>query len=249
MTVRKLTSLQHPIVKHIVHLRQNHDYRDEYRSVVIAGEKEVREIGSHVPVKVLFVYDESLIPDTIKAQEVYIVNEEIMQKASGMRAPEGFLAEVEMPQRSDLKGAKRVIVLDGINDPGNLGSILRTALALGWDGAFIVDESCDPYNDKALRAARGSTFRLPIARGSWNDLGSIIQDNQLDVYAADLKGTSASDLKLNQGIALVLGNEAHGISEQGASRSKKVTIPMDGQMDSLNVSVAGGILMFLLKGA
>lgn len=248
MTIRTLTSLQHPLVKHLVHLRQNHDYRDDHRSVVIVGEKEVREIGAKTPVKTLFVLNESMIPEGIDAKDVYVVNEEILFKTSGMRTPEGVLAEVEMPPSNPLQGFDRIVVLDEVSDPGNLGTILRTALALGWQGAFVIDGSCDPYNDKALRAARGATFRLPIGRGSWSDLSKIIETNQLDAYAADLKGMPISEVKSKK-IALVLGNEAHGLSEHATSACKKVTIPMEGPMESLNVSVAGGILMFGLKGA
>lgn len=247
MAIRKLTSLQHPIVKHIVHLRQNHDYRDEYHSVVIVGKKEVVEIGSKTLVKALFVYDESFVPENIQAREVYMVTEEIMHKISGMMSPEGFLAEVDMPLNDDLKGSKRVIVLDGVNDPGNLGNILRTALAFGWD-AFIVEGSCDPYNDKALRASRGASFRLKMGRGSWADLDRIIQDNKLEAYAADLNGTPAPALKFDKGIALILSNEARGVSAEANARAQKVTIPMSGLIESLNVASAGAILMFLLKG-
>ena len=86
-----------------------------------------------------------------------------MKKISGMQTPEGLVVEIEMPKPAPLEGLKYLLALDGVSDPGNVGALLRTALALGWQGIFILDESCDPFNDKALRSARGATFRLPLA--------------------------------------------------------------------------------------
>lgn len=241
---KQVTSLQHSSIKHLVKLRQNHDYRDEHQSVVISGKKEVEEIGRQVHVKLLLVYDDTWIPRGVEADEVLVVSEEIMRKASGLQNPEGIIAEVALPKLSNLQGFKRVVVLDGVSDPGNLGTILRTALALGWDGAFIVDESCDPFNDKALRAARGATFRLPIGRGSWQDLMQIINSNHLRPLVGDLHGTALTDIKLEGGVALVLSNEARGVSEDAANYCERVTIPISHSMESLNVAIAGGILMY-----
>lgn len=244
---KQITSLQHSSIKHIVKLRQNHDYRDEHQSVVISGKKEVEEIGRQVHVKLLLVYDDTWIPKGIDADEVLVVNEEIMRKASGLQNPEGIIAEVSLPKLSKLDGLKSIVVLDGVSDPGNLGTILRTALALNWDGAFILEESCDPFNDKALRAARGAAFRLPIARGSWKDLLEIINKNQLRPLVGDLRGTALSEIKLNSGVALVLSNEARGVSEDAANYCERVTIPISHSMESLNVAIAGGILMYTLR--
>lgn len=244
--IRKLNSLQHPLVKHFVKLRQNHDYRLEHRSVIIDGIKPIREICTKSPAKILFAYDETFISPEVKAQEVFIVSESIMQKVSGMKSPEGVIAEVSMPEWNSLKDKRLLIVLDKINDPGNLGTILRTALALGWEGAFILNESCDPFNEKALRASRGAVFRLPMRLGSWEDLKSLIKENNFHPFVAGLNGKKLADVKINHHVMLILGNEAHGPSPEAMSLCQQVTIPMPGQMESLNVSIAGGILMYEL---
>ena len=244
---KQLTSLQHPIVKHLVKLRQNCDYRYDHQAVIVEGVKPIKELVSKRPFKTLLVLDESLVPPGAKSKETYVVTEGILHKISGMQTSEGILAEVEMPANASLKGCKRLIVLDGINDPGNLGTILRTALALGWEGAFIIQDSCDPYNEKALRAARGATFRLPIAQGSWEDLKRLITVNRLNPVVADLDGVAPDELKKKkEGIVLILGNEAHGPSAEAKSLGQAVTIPMPGPMESLNVSVAGALLMYAL---
>lgn len=249
MEVREITSLQNSIIKHLVRLRQNHDFRVEHNTIVISGIKQVREVCAHTHVRTLLVYDETFIPKNLRPDVVYIVNEEIMQKASGLLNPEGILAEVEMPKASDLKGLKKIVALDRVSDPGNLGSILRTALALGWDGAFILEDSCDPYNDKALSAARGATFRLPIGRGDWKDLQNLIEQNELMSFVGDIKGIPLDEVNPTDKTLIVLSNEAHGVSNQAAKMCQKVTIPMDTEMESLNVSVAGGILMYALQGS
>ena len=243
----EITSLVHPIVKHLVKLRQNTDYRYDHQSVIIEGIKTVKEVAQTHPIKTLVAYDGTFIPRGVKGKEVFIVNEAIMKKVSGMQTPEGILAEVEMPKPASLNGLRYLLVLDRVSDPGNVGTILRTALALGWEGVFIVNESCDPFNEKSLRASRGATFRLPIAFGTWKDVKKIVDENKLTPLVADLNGKDLSEIKPAKGIALVLSNEAHGPSEEAQKLCQKVTVPMPGKMESLNVSIAGGILMYALR--
>lgn len=244
----EITSLQHPLVKHLVHLRQNKDYREEHQSALIEGSKLISEVCLHKKAKIIITCNKMLIPSGIKAEKIVIVNEAVMDKISGLKASEGLAAEVEIPKQASLRGLQWILACDGINDPGNLGTILRSGLALGWEGAFILNNSCDPYNDKAVRAAKGATFRLPLAMGSWVELNQIISENNLQPLAGDLKGTLMNDVQIKKnGVLLVLGSEAHGISDEAKSLCKKIQIPMPGDMESLNVAVAGGILMYFLR--
>lgn len=244
---KEITSLQHPLVKHFVRLKQNRDYREEHHSVVIEGNKIIHEVCKTHPTKAILACDSTLFPKGLSADQMIIVNEQIMKKISGVQSPEGLIAEVSLPTPSSLKGMKRILACDGINDPGNLGAILRTGLALGWDGAFILNNSCDPFNDKALRAAKGATFRLPLAHGSWDQLKEIVKANKLQPLVADMEGQSIDSLPAPKGVLLVLSNEAHGLSDE-AKPFQKIKIPMPGEMESLNVAIAGAILMYLLKG-
>lgn len=235
--VREIESLQNPLIKHLTKLRQNRDYRHEHHSAVIEGVKMIREIGK---VKTLLTYDETLVPEGVKADEIITVNESVIKKITGLETSDGLLAEVAMPAPSSLKSFKRIMALDSVNDPGNLGTLIRTALAFGWEGVFLLENCCDPFNEKAIRAAKGATFRLPYAYGTAKELFNL----NLPVFAADIKGQAPSPI--DKGI-LVLGNEAQGLSEAFAS-ADKVSLPMSGPMESLNVSVAGGILLYLMKG-
>jgi RNA methyltransferase, TrmH family len=245
--LKEISSLQHPLVKHLVKLRKNSDYRHEHSSVLIEGVKFVSEICQTLQPKTLLACDETLIPKKLKAENVIIVSEDILRKISGLKAPEGVLAEVPLPKMDSLQNKKYIIALDRVSDPGNMGTLLRTALALGWEGVFILEDSCDPFNEKALRAARGATFRLPLAIGNWITLQEIIKKNKLHPLVADLHGKKLNTEISKEGILLVLSNEAHGLSSEAKEICEKITIPMPGPMESLNVSVAGGILMHALK--
>lgn len=243
--MRRITSVQHPLVKHLVKLRQNRDYRYDHQGVMVEGVKPVHEVCSHLKPTLLIAWDETLFP-LGHADECYVlVNRQVMEKISGMQSPEGLVAEIPMPKPASLKGKKRILALDGVSDPGNVGTLLRTALALGWEGAFLLGEGCDPFNDKAMRAARGATFRLPLAWGSWDILKKLIVEEGLKPLAADFGGEEPGPMT-KQGVVLVLGNEAMGVSDTARKLCQPVTISMPGEMESLNVAVAGGILMFAL---
>lgn len=244
---RHITSLQHPLIKHLVKLRQNHHYRYEQESVVIEGIKPITEICDHFKPKLLLTSDPNFISPQMHPTDLYTTTEEVMRKVSGMIKSEGILAEFPLPPNNCLKGMRSILILDTINDPGNLGTLLRTALALGWEGAFIVGDSCDPYNEKALRAARGACFNLPICQGSWEELYSLISINHMSPLIADLNGISPHSVNLQQPIALILCNEARGPSPEALALGRAISIPISKKMESLNVAAAGAILMYLLQ--
>ena len=231
MIAKEITSLQHPIVKHLVKLRKSSAYRKEQRSVLVVGTKQVRELIELGLVKTLFSSNSIDAPH-------YKVTPEIVKKITGVVSPESLAAECLLPDSVDLSHKQTVLVLDGVSDPGNLGTLLRTALSFGWDGAFILPSCCDPYNEKALRAAKGATFRLPLQFGAVDDLKKMHSHH---VYIADAKGKAAS---FQKPMLLVLGNEANGVSPAVRALGQPVAIPMKGGTESLNVAVAGGILLY-----
>ncbi|MBA3958374.1 MAG: RNA methyltransferase [Parachlamydiaceae bacterium] len=244
---KTITSVQHPLVKHLVRLRQNHDYREEHHSVLVEGSKLIGEVCPYHPTKMVISYSLESIPIGVKADEIVLVNESVMRKISGVMSPEGIIAEVTKPASASLKDKKRILACDGVSDPGNMGTLMRTALGLGWDGFFILESSCDPFNDKALRASKGATFRIPIAFGSWNDLEQLAKENLLTCLVADMEGKPLDTCEKAKNILLVLSNEARGASAEALKLCQPITIPMPGAMESLNVAVAGGIMMYHLR--
>jgi TrmH family RNA methyltransferase len=246
--LQKILSLQHPIVKHLVNLREDRDYRYKTNSVVVSGLKLIEELSSHQHFQKLFVEEGFLPSFPYRTDELFEVSPQILKKVTGLKNPEPIAAEITMPSTQDLTSANFLLILDGISDPGNLGTLLRTALALGWEGAFITCGSTDPFNEKAIRSAKGATFKLPLRSGTWEELKNLLQKKQFTLFAADAKGQDIKDCKTSGlPIALALGNEAHGISSELKKNAKMLAIPMHGPMESLNVASAGAILMYELK--
>jgi TrmH family RNA methyltransferase len=245
MELHSLTSLQHPLVKHLVKLRLDSAYRHEHQALVLEGAKPIQEVASLVT-KLLYTPAYAAFASSFSGEK-WQVTDAIVHKISGMISPEGIVAEIRMPSFVSLDKAQQVLALDGISDPGNIGTLLRTALALGWEAVYFLPGSCDPFNEKALRAARGAHFKLALAKGTAEDLQQWVQSEKVQSLVADLKGKVPEKVSMASRRLLVLGNEAHGASKAVRQFCEPVTLPMPGEMESLNVAVAGGILLYLLS--
>lgn len=240
----KITSTQHPIVKRFVKLRQDKSFRKEEKSVVIVGERLVKEISCHFKLKTLIIDHD--FPG-ITAAQTFMATPEILKKITSLNQPEGIAAEIALPEEKKLQDKKRLLVLDRISDPGNLGTLLRTALALGWEGVFLTPGTADPFNEKAIRAAKGASFLLPLYEGTYEELELLIREEKMTVYVADLEGNSLEKLTAKPPLALILGNESQGPSAWSKKHGSLITIPMGENAESLNVASAGAILMYTLK--
>jgi len=248
MLTREIKSLQHPIVKHLFKVRSDRHYRQSENSAFILGDKMIFELPGTIQLKTLLLAEELELPKHIKAEKLFRVSSAILKKISGMQNPESIAAEVALPKMCDLAQKNYLIALDGVSDPGNLGTLLRSALALGWEGAFITSSSADPFNDKALRAAKGATFRLPIQIGTLDELEELIRANHASVCIADLEGRPLQKAEVRPPLMLVFGNESKGVSPRLKKSAQALCIPMHGAMDSLNVAAAAAIFMYTIKG-
>ncbi|QZA59396.1 TrmH family RNA methyltransferase [Candidatus Rhabdochlamydia porcellionis] len=241
-----LSSLQHPLVKHLVKLRRNRAYRYEQKTVLISGIKLICELSQKFSFKNILIEKTYRPLFSYKAQQTNTTSLAILEKITGLEAPEPIAAEVCMPIFQDLKSSKRLLILDRVVDPGNLGTLLRTALAFDWD-VFLVEGCVDLYNDKALRAAKGATFFLNLTQGSLVHLQSLLQKGSFSIYAADAKGDKLQKNLPKKSIALALGNESHGVNPFIMQHAKKIAIPIKKSVESLNVAIAGAIFMYLLQ--
>lgn len=234
-----ITSAQNPLIKHLFKLRTNRSYRHEQKKLILVGEKLVRDVcEKHSAETILFVNT----PPAVSANKTFQTTPSIIKKISGVDSPEGIIAEVAMPEIQIESHENRIVALDGIQDPGNLGTLIRTALAFNWGAVWFLPNCCDPFNEKALRAAKGATFKIPLCTGSWEELANL---NHV-CYAADTEGTKIENVSPHKKLTLILGSEGQGLTEKSLQISEKITIPMHKQSESLNVGVAGGILMYLL---
>jgi len=176
------------------------------------------------------------------------VTREVMQAVCDTKSPQGVCAAFEMPDRSRAPLGDRLVALDGVQDPGNVGTILRTADAAGLTGALLGDGCADAYSPKVMRSAMGSGFRLPfIAVSPLSETLRTLKEAGYAIYVSSLQGEDFYSRRRpeNGKFVLVIGSEAHGVSEEVASTATDlVKLPMRGGAESLNAAVAAGIMMY-----
>lgn len=181
---------------------------------------------------------------------VEIVSPQVMAAISDTQTPPGLLAVLPLPSAREaiLPPAKQsfsfALVLDRLSDPGNLGTLLRTAAAAGVQAVFLAPGTVDAYNPKVVRAAMGAHFHLPIAEASWDELRGRLSD--LEVWLAEARQGQAYDrVDWRRPCALVIGSEAEGPSEAARQFTPhRVHIPIPGPAESLNAAIAAGVLLF-----
>ncbi|WP_286784159.1 RNA methyltransferase [Streptococcus sp. UBA4344] len=181
---------------------------------------------------------------------VTFVTQEVLRELTDSKTPQGIIAEVVMPSLplADLK-VGRYLVLEDVQDPGNVGTMIRTADAAGLDGVLISDKSADIYNQKTLRSMQGSHFHFPVWRTNVYEACQKLQHLGVPLIATTLSKDSVDykTVEHKGDFALVMGNEGNGISEQMTKQADILAhIIMPGQAESLNVAVATGIVLFNL---
>lgn len=241
--IHPIDSGNNPYIKHLMKLKKDSTYRKEVKKVLLEGKQWIEEIINTLDNFIVLSTSTALLD---RYEKGVLLSSALGKKLSELESGDIFLVEAPLPEPRSLKSLSRILVFDGISDPGNLGTLLRTALALDWKGVFFLPNCCDPFNGKALRASKGALFRLRYGKGNWSDLQSEFLAKKWVVLGADLKGEIPNE-KNSSNIALVLGNEGEGLSSESKRFCKKVSIPISQEMESLNVASAGAILMYLLK--
>jgi TrmH family RNA methyltransferase len=186
-----------------------------------------------------------------KGVDVADVDEKDFRSAAETESPQGIVAIAETPKRSmsalATTGAMRLLLLDAVQDPGNVGTIIRTAAALGADATIALPGTVDVWNAKVVRSAMGAHFHHPAFHASWEDVESFLSSTSTPLWAADAGGERLPD-KAPARLALAVGNEGGGLSaavRSGAARV--VSLPIANTVESLNVAVAAGIILHELR--
>ncbi|KAF3333022.1 rRNA methyltransferase 3B [Carex littledalei] len=282
---KTITSVSNPLVKHCVKLRLSSSYRRSNGSVLIVGLTPILEIckfqreenQSFYIIEQLLVLEGTSIPVELYNISVNVVHvsANVLKKISGMQSIDSteVIAIMKMPRtfcdlemngsdtmfHSLLPSPSRLLVLDGIQDPGNFGTLIRSARAFKWDGVFLLPDCCDPFNDKALRAARGASFQLPVISGNWSQLNTFATKQKMKILAGHPANSGNNpktspvltreviDRIASEALCLVLGSEGNGLSYEALEKAELISIPMEGWYESLNVSVAGGIFLFMFQ--
>lgn len=182
--------------------------------------------------------------------EVAEVDEREFASAAETESPQGVLAVADIPDRTlegfPLPTKARVLVLDGIQDPGNVGTIVRTAAALGAVATVALPGTVDLWNAKVVRSAMGALFTHQALAASWDDLNAFLRSHALPLWSADANGTRLESPAPAR-VALAIGNEGAGLSAPVRERSERlVSIPIE-HVESLNVAVATGILLYVMR--
>ncbi len=191
-------------------------------------------------------YDQSQL--LLDEDKVILVSEEIMNTLAQTETPQGVIGILAIPvQEKDLAYKGKYLLLDQVQDPGNAGTIVRTADAAGYAGVIFGEGSVDPYNDKVLRSMQGSHFHIPIHRLDLLDVIPEMAERGIPVYGTELNEEAVDyrTVAAGEDLALVMGNEGNGVSQAVlALTNKNLYIPIIGEAESLNVAVAAGILMY-----
>lgn len=175
------------------------------------------------------------------------IDPRLMDSIAGTDSPQGVLAVMRMASLSLPGKASLVIAADGIQDPGNLGTLFRTAAAAAADAVLLMPGCADEFSPKVIRSGMGTHFRLPIARMDWDKAEKWLRGiPDMRILAADSDGgISCWEASLTGPVTLVIGSEGNGPCERAlAASDARVLIPMPGQIESLNAGVAAGILIF-----
>ncbi|MDQ7028198.1 MAG: RNA methyltransferase [Anaerolineae bacterium] len=245
-----IASLQNNRVKLVSLLQSKARIRRKERKIVLEG---MRLIGDAVAQKqrpeFLFYEPQSVDWNFIaklqnKNMLLIEVTDNVMKHVSDTQSPQGIIGVFPIPQPKIPKSAERVLILDAISEPGNMGTILRTAGAAGIQVVILTQGCVDPYNPKVLRGGMGAHFRIPILEADWSAIRGYCDD--LTVYFATGTGDLAyTDANWSQAWALVVGNEAHGVSDNANSlEGVTISIPMASNTESLNAAVATGVILF-----
>ena len=241
-------------LRHINNLKKKASYRKEKGIFIVEGIKMYREIPKDLLLK---TYISKSFEDTLDGRAkkeiggYEVISDKSFESISDTKTPQGILALVSCLSYSleDIleQSKKSLLILENIQDPGNLGTMLRVGEAAGLSGLIMSEDTVDIYNPKVVRSTMGSIFRLPfICAGDLKALVKNLKEHNIKVYASTLKNSSlydSFDYTLNH--AFIMGNESGGVSEDLCRLADdSLHIPMQGQTESLNVSVAAAILLY-----
>ena len=233
--IKVITSKDNQKIKYACSLKEN-KYRELNHEFLGESKKSLEmALKAHL-VKEIFTYELLPIEEDIPQ---YLVNEEVMKKLSTSINPEGVVFVAKYPEfKKD--NLNKILYLEEVNDPGNLGTMIRTALAFNFDAVVTSKNSVSIYNEKVLAASKGANYLIPVFS---SELSDIKNDHVVIASALSDNAINLDELPIYEKFILIMGNEAHGISKKTLEKSDVIVKIKISNIDSLNVAVAAGILM------
>ncbi|NLM83400.1 MAG: RNA methyltransferase [Clostridiales bacterium] len=243
--MNEITSRKNPLVQHFRRLGADGAYRRETGEFLCDGEKLLKDaLLSGAEVTTVLTEREEL-PFSVPGAKVYRVTRAVMEAASPLKTPQDILFACKMPLRDASRPAGFSILLDGIQDPGNMGTILRTAAAFGVGQVLLTGACADPFGPKTVRATMGAVFRMPVRRVTLAELAEMKSEG-LTLYGAALREGSEDirSVPIESGV-VAIGSEGRGLSgDVLALCDKTVIIPMAPGTESLNAATAAAIVIW-----
>ena len=249
MNAETITSRQNPLMTHLRKLASSRSYRKKSGEYLCDGTKLLAEAlkwGAEVKTAVFSEgVDIPPLPDGVRAVRV---SEELMRSVSPMETPQGALFTVALPevQLPETLSGKHYLVLDGVQDPGNVGTIPRTADAFDCDGVFLVNACADLYNPKTARATMGAIFRCEAYTVTAEELFALLRKSGVPLYGTALRDDTVPLAEANLARAAVaIGSEGRGLSQQVLDEcAKTLKIPMNPRCESLNAAIAATVVLW-----
>ena len=241
-----VTSKDNELIKKCIDL-QNKKYSRLENKCLVESIKLVKEVYEKGLVEVVLVTKQKLELVSNFKCKIEIINDKLAKHISSTVTTDGVFAIAELPNSNQVN-YKKCLVLDRIQDPSNLGAIIRSACAFGFDTIFTIN-SVYPFTPKAIRSSMGYVFNVNFVEVDYNKLEEIKSNNNIKFYAADMGGEIIDDIQLgSENIALIIGNEGQGIDKDLRKIADKiVAIPMQNNVESLNASVSASIIMYFLR--
>lgn len=243
--MNEITSRQNPLVQHVTKLLAQAKYRRECGEFAAEGTKLLRD-AVEAGLEVTAVIATSSVAETLPSDlPITSASERLFGAISTQRTPQGAIFTAKLPHFERKDGP--MIVLDGVQDAGNVGTVIRTAAALGIAEVILAGDCADPFGYKAVRASMGGVFRIPVRRCAYDELRSAA--NGLPILTAEPRA-DAQDIRRIEGDFLpVIGSEGQGVSDTVAALADGAfTIPMCGSTESLNAAVAAAIVIWEISG-
>lgn len=239
-----ITSPSNALIKKIIKLKDHKTLRSEEHVTLVEGKNLLIDLLPQKQAKMLFV-TESCLPFAQHTEKLYLVTDEVMKKISTVESPEGMLGLFPIQESSIESIDAPCLILDGLQDPGNVGTLLRTASAFGIQHVISIEPCCDLWHPKVMRAAKGAHYLFSsIVTTSWETLLLILKDKNIIPLVAHIQGCDIRALHVPQRWALVLGSEARGPTLPQTTQALWFTIAMKHHIDSLNVAQAGAIALY-----
>jgi TrmH family RNA methyltransferase len=256
--MKRIESVQNPLIKNVLKLQEKSRERKKQGLFVVEGKREVQLAikGGYTIQTLLYISDK--VDDPFVKQcvgiEIIQITSEVYQRIAYRESTEGLMAIVKVKDHAleTLEFQNKhplILIAESIEKPGNLGAMLRTADAANIDAVILANSKTDLYNPNVIRSSVGCVFTNQIAMGTSEEIISFLKNLNISIYSATLQNSNSyTSEDYTHGTALVVGTEATGLTEIWRTEAiQNINIPMEGEIDSMNVSVAAAILIFEAK--